>query len=121
MSRALQAIITWYPFFAVPALVGSGLVYLFLRKHITLTRYHFLSLLLPWLTWVGLVIFDGSSKSLSNLVEVMLLGVFVALLFLIEGLASFNDSKWDHFPQLTLGLSCLMAASLWAFIPGLPE
>lgn len=121
MSRALQAIIFWYPLFAVPAIVGSGLVYLFLKKHIVLTKYHFLSLLLPWLIWVGLVITDGTDKSLLNLFEAILLGFLVALLFLTEALASANKFNRSYFPQLNLGLSCLMAALLWASVSGLPE
>ena len=121
MSKALQAIILWYPLFAVPAIVGSGLVYLFLRKYIVLTKYHFLSLLLPWLIWVGLGIVDGTNKSVLNLFEAILLGMFVAILFLIEALSSVYKIKIDYFPQFNLGLSCLMAASLWAFISGLPE
>ena len=32
MSEALQAMILWYPLFAVPAIVGSGLVYLFFKE-----------------------------------------------------------------------------------------
>lgn len=120
MSESLQAMIFWYPLFAVPAIVGSGLVYLFLRKYIVLTKYHFISLLLPWLIWVGLGIVDGTDKSALNLFEAILLGMFVAILFLIETLSPVNKIKMDYFPQFNLGLSCLMAASLWAFVPGLP-
>ena len=120
MSKALEAMIFWYPLFAVPAIVGSGLVYLFLRKYIVLTKYHFLGLLLPWLIWVGLGILDGTNKSVLNLFEPILLGMLVAILFLIETLASVNKIKMNYFPQFNLGLSCLMAALLWAFISGLP-
>ena len=120
MSKALQAMILWYPLFAVPVIVGSGLVYLFLRKYIVLTKYHFLSLLLPWLIWVGLGIVDGTNKSALNLFEAILLGMFVVILFLIEAMSSANKTKIDYFPQFALGLSCLMAALLWAFVPGLP-
>lgn len=120
MSRELQAIIFWYPLFAVPVIVGSGLVYIFLKHHIVLTRYHVLSLFLPWLIWVGLAIYNGLDKSVLNLFEAILLGLFVVILFLIEGLAYANKFKGDYFPKLALGLSCLMAAFLWAFVPGLP-
>jgi hypothetical protein len=120
MSKALYAIIFWYPLFAVPVMAGSGLIYIFLKQHIVLTRYHVLSLFLPWFIWVGLGIYDGTHKSVLNLFEAVLLGLFVVVLFLLEGLASANKSKVDYFPPMILGLACLMAVFLWAFTPGLP-
>jgi uncharacterized membrane protein len=120
MNEALEAMIFWYPLFAVPAVVGCGLVYVFLRQHIVLTRYHYLGLILPWLIWVGLGIIDGETKSVLNLFEAVLLGALVVMLFLIEAMSSVNKIKINYFPQFSLGLSCLMAALLWAFVPGLP-
>ena len=92
MSAELQALIILYPLFAVPAIVGSNIAYKFIGNHITLNSYHILSYILPWLVWWGLVAIDGREKPLENLIEPVWLGVFVAFLFLIQGLVSISKN-----------------------------
>jgi hypothetical protein len=111
----------FYPLFGVPTLVGCLVVWLLARKRIRLTVSDGLLLIAPAVCWFSLLMIEDNGKSLSNLVELVHLGYIVPILFAGRVIFSMRRPGGSRAPAITLLASCLVAASLWAFVPGLPE
>jgi predicted neutral ceramidase superfamily lipid hydrolase len=93
-----------------------------LKKNFKLNKFHYLNLVLPWFVWIGFTVYDGTGKSLSNVIEAVILGCAVSLWFIFEATyIAVKKSVLSYFPQTTLTLNCLTALLLWALVPGLPE
>lgn len=120
--RLMAAAFLWFPLFLVPALIGFGIVSWVTKKYSKRTKVHLLCLLLPWFTWIGLMGFDGSGKSLANVVEACILGGFVTLMLIMESIIiALGKFDFKHLPVVTLIISCLFAVILWGYFPSLPE
>ncbi len=115
--------LTFYIFFLFPAVIGSSIVYVALRKHIELDKYYFLTLLVPWCIWFCLVTVDDSEKSLVNFfIESMWLGIFVLLLFAMTNILKyFNNIRSYSASKLVFWLSICSAVSFWWLFPYMPE
>lgn len=115
-------IFSWYPIFLIPAIIGSGIFYGIMKNNITINKYHVLSFVFPWLIWVCLMGFYGTGKSLSNIIEAIILGCIVSFLVLTEGIISvLLKKKLVNFSKISLLVSCIAAILLWLFMPLLPE
>lgn len=114
-------IIKFYPAFVIPAIVGCLVVWLPARKHIRLTISDGLLLIAPAVCWFFLLMIEDNGKSLSNLVELIHLGYIVPILFASRVIFSMRRPGPSRAPAIMLLASCLVAASLWAFVPGLPD
>ena len=65
---------------------------------------------------------DDRGKSLANVFEAIILGIFVAFLFALEGaLSKSKNTYMPHLPKLALVLNCSMVFILWALMPVLEE
>jgi hypothetical protein len=113
---------TLYALFAIPALVVGALPWAFVSRHVRLQVSDALQLLVPYLVWVGLTFADGRDKSLSNLIELPILGAATALVFAGRLALSINRPQCaPRAPFRALACSCLVAAAFWGLFPGLPE
>ena len=122
MDRTLLAVVLWYPLFVIPALPGFVLSIVFFRKIVPLTKFHGACLVLPWLVWIGLNTYDGTGKSLSNVIEASILGAFIGVFVLLEGaLKKLGIIGGVHYSKGLLVSGCILAYLLWLFMPGLPE
>jgi hypothetical protein len=120
--REIIVIFLWYPLFGVPAVIGGLLVLPFLDKRVHLQKTDWSLLFLPWILWIGLMIINGTGKSLSNLIEAVILGCITAAFFAVRAvLEVFYPKFGQRLSYLALIGSCLSAVALWAFVPGLPE
>ncbi|MFO3798102.1 MAG: hypothetical protein ACK8QZ_12645 [Anaerolineales bacterium] len=111
-----------YSLFGIPAAVGLAIHWLILRNRFPVLWPNWLSLLLPGPLWAVLVANFGGGKTLSNLVEGVLLGIFVAALLVVQAIAvRFSPSAHLRLAAGTLLLGCTAAVALWLFFPELPE
>jgi formate hydrogenlyase subunit 4 len=111
-----------YSLFGIPAAVGLAIHWLILRNRLPVLWPNWLSMVLPGPIWAGLAANLGSGKTLSNLVEGIFLGVFVATLLVAQAI-TVRSSPDAHFrlAATTLVLGCVAAVALSLFFPGLPE
>lgn len=111
-----------YALFAIPALVVGALPWAFVFRRVRLQVADALQLLAPYLVWVGLTFVDGRDKSLSNLLELPLLGASTALVFAGRIALGITRPQWaSRAPSQALACSCLVAIAFWGLFPGLPE
>ena len=111
-----------YLLYGVPAFVGGLFFWLFLRKHIQLRMADWSLLIAPFAVWLGATaIYDGD-KSLSNIVEALVLGCIAALLFGVRaGISVRHPQTQPRLAVAALAGGCFAAIAFWALVPGLPE
>ena len=110
-----------YSLFGIPAAVGLAIHWLILRKRLPVLWPNWLSILLPGPIWAVLAASFGG-KTLSNLVEAIILGWFVAVLLVAQAVAArFYPSAHLRLALTTLLLGVFAGVALWLFVPGLPE
>jgi len=115
-------VLALYALFAIPALVVGALLGAFVSRPVCLQIGDALQLLAPYLVWVGLTFADGRDKSLSNLIELPILGVATALAFTSRVALSVTRPHCASRASLqALGCSCVVAIAFWGLFPGLPE
>ena len=120
--RILAVLFLWYPLFGVPAIVGGLIGWAIFRKRITLLKTDWLMLVFPWLVWISFMIIDGSGKSLSNLIEAIILGAITGVFFTLRlAIEASMNGFGQQLSKAALLVSCISAVALWAFIPALPE
>lgn len=118
----MSDLFTLYALFAIPALVVGALPWAFVSRHVRLQVGDALQLLAPYLVWIGLTFADGRDKSLSNLIELPILGAATALVFAGRlALGIRRPHCASRAPWQALACSCLVAATFWGLFPGLPE
>jgi len=113
-------ILVWYPFFIMPIFIGFSIIIMF-KQDFKFNKYHYLELILPWLTWILLLGVNDNGKSLANVFEAILLGFFIVTLLLLEVLSNKFEFKYKLNSKISLIISCIIAINLWAFIPLIPE
>ncbi len=112
-------VFAWYPIYAIPLFLCIGITWFIFRKKITINYFDITILILPWLTWIGLLLFDDRGKSLSNIVEAIYLGLITGFLIFIRCLFK---NKFGFFPSIIINiLACSVAILLWKYVPCLPE
>lgn len=115
-------VLALYALFAIPALVVGALPWAFVSRHVRLQIGDALQLLAPYLVWVGLTFADGRDKSLSNLIELPILGAATALVFTGRvALSVMRPHRASRVPLQALACSCVVAIVFWGLFPGLPE
>jgi Na+/proline symporter len=83
-------------------------------------RWDFALALLPFAVWILLMITNGTGKSLANLAEAMYLGCMAPLAPIVRVAVGDKANQRLMALGLLVGM-CLVAISVWAFVPGLPE
>ncbi len=117
---AVGFLIPIWLFHLVPLLIIAGPVWFFGRKRAKWSMWDFAIVAIPFAVWGVLMIANDSGKSLSNLVEGLIIGCVAPLAPIIRVLIAERQNQ----KVLAVGLLvvlCLVATGLWAFVPGLPE
>ena len=107
--------------FAVPVVAIGVPAYVLFGRGVQGQVWDGLQLVLPGALWLLLVIFADGDKSLSNLLELPVLGATTGVLFSLRVALSrrlpSRDRRWSG---LALLASSLVAIVLWACMPRLP-
>jgi hypothetical protein len=112
-------IIAWFVYAAIAASLTAPIVFLG-RKRIFWETWEFLALVIPYFVWLGLMLSDFKPKSLSNLVEPILIGFAVPVLALLRvSLSRKMDERLLAAGLITI-LSLVAVAVYWV-VPCLPE
>ena len=121
--KIFAASILWYRLFLVPALIGFMPFGFIHRDDKRFVKSDFLALTVPWLLWLVLMaIFSTGKKSLSNLVEAVVVGGIVAILYLALSIALRNEKiNRTLGNQIVCVLGCIASFLVYYFTPGLPE
>jgi len=91
------------------------------RQRVNWFKLEYAFLIVPYLTWVILVLMNDKGKSLSNAIgEPFLLGCCVAIASLIRLAVGRKCNEALLAASLFAGC-CLLAIALWAFVPILSE
>jgi len=121
--KMFAASLLWYPLFLIPSVLGFVSYYWMIKGSAKLAKTNWATIIAPWIIWLLLMSFFATGKkSLSNLVEPVILGAAVSVFFLVLGLLQ----KYTNLSQkvgslVVLGLSCAVAFLLFFLVPGLPE
>jgi len=107
-------------FHLVPLLVVSAPIWLLARKRVNWNGCDFAIVLLPFAVWSALMLVHGTGKTLSNLVEGLIIGCVAPVAPAVRAILGRRLNQKATACGLLLGL-CAVAASLWAFVPALPE
>jgi hypothetical protein len=112
-------IIAWFVYAAVATVLTAPIVFLG-RKRIFWEPWEFLALVIPYFVWLGLMLSGLKPKSLSNLVEPILIGIAAPVLALLRiGLSRKMDERLLAAGLITI-LSLVAGAVYW-IVPCLPE
>jgi len=92
----------------------------FTRKRVKWSVWDFSLFILPFGSWIFLILINSKGKGIGNMVEGLIIGVFVPLTIVLRSLIK---DKLDQkiFAQWLLILLCLAAVGIYAFMPGFPE
>jgi len=121
--KIFAASILWYPLFLIPSAVGFATYYWMIKGSAKLTKTNWTTIIAPWIIWLLLMsFFSTGKKSLSNLVEPIILGAVVSVFFLVLCLLQkYTNLSQKVSSQVVLVLSCVVAFLLFFLVPGLPE
>lgn len=107
--------------FAVPVLMIGVPSYVLFGRGVRGHLWDGLQLVLPGALWLLLVVLADGDKSLSNLLELPLLGAVTGVLFSLRiALSRRLPSRNQRWSWLALLASSLVAIVLWACMPRLP-
>ncbi|WP_062358428.1 hypothetical protein [Pseudoxanthomonas mexicana] len=107
--------------FAIPVVTIGVPSYLLLGRGVRGHAWDGLQLVMPGGLWLLLVVLADGDKSLSNLLELPLLGVVTGMLFSLRvALSRRLPSRSNTWSFIALLGSSAMAIVLWACIPRLP-
>jgi hypothetical protein len=107
-------------FHLVPLLLISGPVWFFGRRRVKWNGWDFAIVVLPFAVWGALMIVHGTGKSLNNLIEGLIIGGVAPLAPIVRVAVGKRMNEKSVALGLLIAL-CLVAGSLWAFVPPLPE
>lgn len=121
--KIFAASMLWYPLFLIPSALGFVAYYWLIKGSAKLTKTNWATIIVPWIIWLLLMsFFSTGKKSLSNLVEPIVLGAVVSVFFLVFGmLQKYTNLVQKVGSQVVLVSSCAVAFLLFFFVPGLPE
>ena len=103
-------------------LAGSLPCWLFGRRRVQWFAWDYCAVILPYITWTLSAWFMDipRGKTLSNMIEIPLLALIVAVLPITRVLVGDRlNEKW--FSLGLLAISCLSGILMWKLFPGLPE
>jgi hypothetical protein len=123
IPKLFAASILWYPLFLIPSALGFAAYYWMIKGSAKLTKANWATIIAPWIIWLLLMsFFSTGKKSLSNLVEPIILGAVVSVFFLVLGLLQkYTNLSQKVGSQVVLVSSCAVAFLLFFLVPGLPE
>jgi len=117
---AVSLLIPIWLFHLVPLLIISGPVWFFGRRRVKWNGWDFAIVVLPFAVWGSLMIFNDTGKSLSNLVEGLIIGGVAPLAPIVRVAVGKRFNEKSVALELLIAL-CLVAGCLWEFVPSLPE
>lgn len=109
----------WIVHLAIAGLLSAPIVF-FGRHRAQWRPWDLIVFVAPYWSWSICMLIDNSGKSLSNLVEMLCVTVFVPIALLVR--CAVEHPRWRGF--VTAGITVLLsglAVGLWAFVPALPE
>lgn len=107
--------------FAIPVVAIGVPTYVLFGRGVQGHVWDGLQLVLPGALWLLLVVFADGDKSLSNLLELPVLGATTGVLFSLRvALSRRLPSRNQRWSGLALLASSLVAIVLWACMPRLP-
>ena len=118
--NVVGSVLLLWLFYLIPSFVIAGPIIFSTLKKIKWCRYDFAMFLLPFGIWAYLMLAHGKGKGIGNLLEGLIIGFIIPLAPIIRLIIRDKMNQKD----LALGLLvllCLIAISLWAFMPGFPE
>jgi hypothetical protein len=121
--KIFAASMLWYPLFLIPAGFGFVTYHFMIKGASKLTKTNWSTIVAPWIIWLLLMsFFSTGQKSLSNLIEPVILGGIVSVLFIAWALIK----KYICINEITgsgvvFVASCASAFLLFFLVPGLPE
>ena len=123
MTRESFALaVTGYLLFAIPCGLICAITWI---RHRTIVRLGWadrLMLIVPWAIWTCLVVSGYRDKSLSNVVEAVLLGLGSGLIFFVRSWSVPHVQRpQSQLAMASLAASSLAAIAVWALVPALPE
>lgn len=120
MNIQAFSLVVWSPWYVLPTAIGCLLAYRASNTRPTLGVGDWLLFFVPWFVWFGAMLFNSHHKSLANLAE-----LYVLVAVAIGGFAlrlRYGPRVGHNKASLAvLGLTCLTAIALAAFVPALPE
>ncbi len=107
-------------YFLIPSLPVCLAVWFLARKRVQWNTLDFLILVVPYVLWMILAVVVNLPKSMSNLIELLGLGLAVALAPIIRLIP---PKGWDGklIAAILLIAACAGAAGIYFFVPCLPE
>jgi uncharacterized membrane-anchored protein len=121
--KIFAASMLWYPLFLIPAVFGFVTYYFVIKGASKLTKINWATIIAPWLIWLILMsFFSTGKKSLANLIEPVILGGIVSVLFIVWALMKKHSNVSGVIGSATVFVaSCASAFLLFFLVPGLPE
>ena len=117
----LDAAIAWYPLYAIPAGLGVVPTLLLIRRRAgNVYAADWATLCVPFLVWMLVTQLPGVHKSWSNLVEVPMIGLGVAVLAVARWFAA-RRGRDRSVAWGFLACGCAVAFVVGLLIPSLPE
>lgn len=116
----LLAVFEFWPMFLIPSVPVCLLVWFFGRKRVQWNGLDFLILVVPYLAWMLSAAVIDRPKSMSNIVELLYLGLAAALVPIIRLVV---PKAWNGkvVAMVLLIAICVVAVGLYLFLPCLPE
>lgn len=104
----------------IPLLLLAVPVWYVGRKRVKWSGWDFAITVGPFAVWGALMMYDDSGKSLSNVLEALIIGV-VAPIAPVVRVAAGEKMNQKRGALALLSVMCVVAFSLWALMPSLPE
>jgi len=114
------AVFEFWPLFLIPCLPICLLVWFLGRKRVEWNGLDFVILVVPYLTWMLSAAVIDRPKSMSNVVELLCLGLAAALAPIIR-LALPKTWNGKAVAAVLLLAACAVALGIYLFVPCLPE
>jgi hypothetical protein len=117
-AAAALALLTW-PLYAVPAYILSLPIIKLGQRRAHWNKYDLTALVAPFLAWLALTLFGPIEKSMSNVVECLVIAAFVPAAALVRvAVGPRHDRACSLLATAAL---CVVALVTYMLVPRLPE